>query len=41
MVKGQELLAIVGNTGVGKSLLVNYIHGCKVDRVASKTETRK
>jgi hypothetical protein len=33
MVKGQELLAIVGNTGVGKSLLVNYIHGCTVERV--------
>jgi hypothetical protein len=33
MAKGQELLAIVGNTGVGKSLLVNYIHGCKVERV--------
>ena len=33
MVTGQELLAIVGNTGVGKSLLVNYIHGCTVERV--------
>lgn len=32
--RGKELLMVVGNTGVGKSLTVNYIHGCKMERVA-------
>jgi len=31
-VKGKELLMVVGNTGVGKSLIVNYIHGCEMER---------
>ena len=41
MVKGQELLAIVGNTGVGKSLLVNYLHGCEVERVNKVMQVSK
>lgn len=32
--KGKQLLMFVGNTGVGKSLTVNYIHGCEMERAA-------
>jgi len=35
-VKGKKLLMVVGNTGVGKSLIVNYIHGCEMEMERDK-----
>ena len=41
--KDKELLVVVGNSGVGKSWMVNYIqvHGCDMDRVALPSSTHK
>ena len=39
--KDKELLVVVGNTGVGKSSTVNYIHGCDMERVALPGSTHK
>jgi hypothetical protein len=39
--KGKELLMVIGNTGVGKSLFVNYLHGCQIDRAALPGSLKK
>ena len=41
--KDKELLVVVGNSGVGKSWMVNYIqvHGCDMERVALPGSTHK
>ena len=31
--KWKELLMVIGNTGVGKNTLINYLHGCEMERV--------
>ena len=31
---GQDLLAIIGNTGAGKSTCVNYVDGCKLEKIS-------
>ena len=30
--KGKELLMVIGNTGAGKSTMINYLHGCIMER---------
>src|SRR5690348_7604266 len=34
--KGKEIVAVIGNTGAGKSTFINYLYGCEMLRKSPK-----
>ena len=41
--KGKQVLAVIGNTGSGKSTLINFLHGCDMEttkvEISGQTKT--
>jgi len=37
-VKNKNIIIFMGNTGSGKSTLVNYIHGCEMEEISLDSE---